>query len=57
MTPTTPTADRMQPPTHTQPAADDVCPRFFLDDAIDAGTDGDWWLDLGRVDLPFATAV
>jgi hypothetical protein len=33
--------------------ADDVGPRF-LDDAFDARADdlGDWWLDLGRVDLP-----
>jgi hypothetical protein len=39
-------------------AADDVCPRFFLDDTYDAGfADGDWWLDLGSVALPVATAV
>jgi hypothetical protein len=35
--------------------ADDIGPRF-LDDAFDAHADdlGDWWLDLGRVDLPLA---
>ena len=37
--------------------ADDGRPRFFLDDAYDADTDADWWLDLGRVDLPTAPAV
>ncbi len=30
-------------------------PRFFLNDAYDANTDGDWWLDLGSVDLPTGT--
>ena len=37
--------------------ADDSRPRFFLDDAFDANTDGDWWLDLGGVALPAAPAV
>lgn len=37
--------------------ADDTRPRFFLDDSYDADTDGDWWLDLGRVDLPLQQAV
>jgi hypothetical protein len=32
--------------------ADDTKPRFFLDDAYNADLDGDWWLDLGGVDLP-----
>lgn len=50
MIPTTP-AD------HTQPAGTDVQPRFFLDDAYDAGTDADWWLDLGRVDIPAPPAM
>lgn len=28
-------------------------PRFFLDATYDAAAeDGDWWLDLGGVDLP-----
>ena len=39
------------------PAADDTTPRFFLDDAMDANSDGDWWLDLGLVDLPGGAAV
>ena len=39
------------------PSADDCRPRFFLDDAFDAGTDGDWWLDLGGVALPTAPTV
>lgn len=44
---------------HTQlSAADDTRPRYFLDDTFDAGcADGDWWLDLGAVDLPIASAV
>jgi hypothetical protein len=46
MTPTASTADHKQPT-----AADDARPRVFLDDAFDATAD-DWWLDLGRVDLP-----
>jgi hypothetical protein len=35
---------------------DDGRPRF-LDDEFNARADdlGDWWLDLGRVDLPAAT--
>jgi hypothetical protein len=46
------------PTDHNQPIhADDSRPRFFLDDAYDANTDGDWWLDLGAVDLPTAPAV
>lgn len=33
--------------------ADDRKPRFFLDASIDKPDDlGDWWLDLGTVDLP-----
>ncbi len=41
-----------------QPApTDDTRPRFFLDDAFDASADGDWWLDLGAVDLPTAQVV
>jgi hypothetical protein len=43
---------------HIQPAlADNGRPRFFIDDRYDADSDGDWWLDLGSVDLPVATAV
>lgn len=43
---------------HVQHAhADDVSPRFFIDDAYDVNPDGDWWLDLGGVDLPTADAV
>ena len=38
-------------------SADDGRPRYFLDDTIDDTLDGDWWLDLGRVDLPPAPAV
>lgn len=38
-------------------AADDTAPRFFLDDAFDPTADGDWWLDLGCVDLPTGCAV
>jgi hypothetical protein len=46
------------PTNQTQLQNADTCPlRFFLDDAFDAGTDGDWWLDLGRVDLPTAPTV
>ncbi len=43
----------------SQPAQPDVTvPRFFLDDAIDANPDdGDWWLDIGSVDLPGSLAV
>jgi len=53
MIPTVSPAD-LPPPSNP----DDVRPRFFLDDAYDAGlADGDWWLDLGSVDLPTATAV
>jgi hypothetical protein len=38
--------------------ADGGYPRFFLDATYDASADdGDWWLDLGRVDLPGAPAV
>ena len=48
MLPTIP-ADRFD--AHAASASDDG-PRFFLDDAIDAAADGEWWLDLGRVDLP-----
>jgi hypothetical protein len=47
MIPTAHTTDHVSPTT-----ADDTRPRFFLDDDFDASTDGDWWLDLGRVDLP-----
>jgi hypothetical protein len=38
---------------HPTTLIDDGRPHF-LDDAIDARADdlGDWWLDLGRVDLP-----
>jgi hypothetical protein len=49
---TQPNTDHVQPTT-----ADDTRPRFFLDDAYDANTDGDWWLDLGRVDLPVVPGV
>jgi hypothetical protein len=49
MIPTSPTD---QTPLHTP---DDTL-RFFLDDALDS-TDADWWLDLGRVDLPTAPTV
>lgn len=38
-------------------ASDDTTPRFFLDDAFDSPADGDWWLDLGHIDLPTAVAV
>ncbi len=46
-------------PDSTQPAQVDVtAPRFFLDAAIDANPDdGDWWLDIGGVDLPGSLAV
>ena len=38
--------------------ADVAAPRFFLDGALDASPDaGDWWLDLGAVDLPGSPAV
>jgi hypothetical protein len=51
MIPTTPTD-------HDQAIhADDNGPRFFLNDAFDATTDGDWWLDLGHIDLPAAPPV
>lgn len=42
-----------------QPAQLDApAPRFFLDAAIDANPDdGDWWLDIGGVDLPGSLAV
>ncbi|AMV28526.1 hypothetical protein VT84_29240 [Gemmata sp. SH-PL17] len=37
---------------------DATAPRFFLDPAIDANPDdGDWWLDIGGVDLPGSLAV
>ena len=39
----------------TTPA--DEPPRFFLDDTYDSSVDADWWLDLGRVDLPSAPAA
>jgi hypothetical protein len=52
MIPTAPAPDQLP-----APAADDVRPRFFLDDAFDSDTDADWWLDLGRVDLPAVPAV
>lgn len=44
-------------PTQTsQPDA--LAPRFFLDAAIDANPDdGDWWLDIGAIDLPGSLAV
>ena len=45
------------PDDHAQFDTADDRPRFFLDDAYDAGTDSDWWLDLGRVDLPTAPTV
>lgn len=45
------------PADHTQPAGTDVQSRYFLDEAFDAGTDADWWLDLGRVDLPAVPAL
>lgn len=43
----------------SQPAQGHVAdPRFFLDGTIDASPDdGDWWLDLGAVDLPGGLAV
>lgn len=42
-----------------QAAQTDVtAPRFFLDNAIDANPDdGDWWLDIGGIDLPGSLAV
>jgi hypothetical protein len=51
-----PTAD---PADHALPTpADDGRPRFFLDANYDASPDdGDWWLDLGRVDLPGPTTL
>jgi hypothetical protein len=45
------------PADHSPTTGTDVQPRYFLDDAFDAGTDADWWLDLGRVDLPASPAV
>jgi|GEM_PF-7043991 len=50
MTPTLP----MNP---MQPTDTDDAPRYFLDDRYDAGIDGDWWLDLGSVDLPVVPGV
>jgi hypothetical protein len=50
-----PTAPTDSLPTY---AADDASPRYFVDDSFDANpADGDWWLDLGRVDLPVVPAV
>jgi hypothetical protein len=37
---------------HTHTISADVQPRYFLDDSFDSSTDGDWWLDLGCVQLP-----
>jgi hypothetical protein len=40
-------------PTTQLPQSADTEPRFFVNAAIDADPrDGDWWLDLGGVDLP-----
>ncbi len=46
-------------PDTAQPAQTDVtAPRFFLDAVIDANPDdGDWWLDIGSVNLPGSLAV
>ncbi|HEY1189738.1 MAG TPA: hypothetical protein VGE74_18970 [Gemmata sp.] len=46
-------------PELTQPAQLDAqAPRFFLDAAIDANPDdGDWWLDIGAIDLPGSLVV
>lgn len=46
-------------PDSTQPAQTDVTgSRFFLDASFDANPDdGDWWLDIGGVDLPGSLAV
>jgi hypothetical protein len=41
----------------TQLNTTDDSPRFFLDDTYDANLDSDWWLDLGRIDLPTAPGV
>ncbi len=49
-----PTAPTDHTPLH---AADDTRPRFFLDDTFDTDIDADWWLDLGRVDVPPVPAV
>jgi hypothetical protein len=40
------------PADYMQPTSTDDQPRYFLDDSFDASTDGDWWLDLGCVNLP-----
>ena len=38
--------------------ADVTVPRFFLDNVIDANPDdGDWWLDIGAIDLPGSLSV
>lgn len=46
-------------PGSTQPSQPDAAAsRFFLDDAFDANpVDGDWWLDIGGVDLPGSLAA
>lgn len=49
-------ATTMTDPTPTT-APDDTTPRFFIDDAFDASADGDWWLDLGHIDLPNGVAA
>ena len=46
------------PADHTpNTVTDDATPRFFLDDTFDSTADGDWWLDLGHIDLPTHMAV
>ncbi|MDY3554532.1 hypothetical protein R5W24_003656 [Gemmata sp. JC717] len=52
----TPLINLSEPVQSTQ--ADVSVPRFFIDNTIDASPDdGDWWLDLGGVDLPGSIAV
>lgn len=51
MIPTVPSDHVPHPPTDAPGAP------IFLDDAYNAGADGDWWLDLGAVDLPQSCAV
>ncbi len=37
---------------------DTITPRFFIDATIDANPDdGDWWLDIGDVNIPGALAL
>jgi hypothetical protein len=48
------TADHLPARNESSPEfAEETTPRFFLNPAFDANPeDGDWWLDLGRIDIP-----